>query len=39
METNQATNEAAARYFLETYPDIWTKWVAPDVAEKIKAAL
>jgi glycine betaine/proline transport system substrate-binding protein len=39
MDENQGTNEDAAKHFLETYPDMWTKWVAPDVAEKIKAAL
>ena len=39
MEANQGTNGDGARYFLETYPDIWTKWVAPDVAEKIRAAM
>ncbi|MGG7517665.1 ABC transporter substrate-binding protein [Allorhizobium undicola] len=39
MSENQADNEEAAEYFLKTYPDIWSKWVAPDVAEKIKAEL
>ncbi|OJF91928.1 ABC transporter substrate-binding protein [Rhizobium sp. 58] len=39
MDENQGTNEDAAKHFLETYPDMWTKWVAPEVAEKVKAAL
>ena len=39
MDSNQGTNEDAAKYFLKTYPDMWTKWVAPDVAEKVKASL
>ncbi|APG84841.1 ABC transporter substrate-binding protein [Sinorhizobium americanum CCGM7] len=39
MDQNRATNEDAARYFLEHFPDIWAKWVSPDVAEKVKAAL
>ena len=39
MEENQGTNEDGAKHFLETYPDMWTKWVAPEVAEKVKAAL
>lgn len=39
MADNQGTNEDAARHFLSTYPDIWTKWVSPEVAEKVKAAL
>lgn len=36
---NTATNEDAAKHFLETYPDLWTQWVSPEVADKIKAAL
>ena len=39
MAENKAGNEAAARHFLQTYPDLWTTWVSPDVAGKIKAAL
>ncbi len=39
MDENQGTNEDAAKHFLETYPEMWTTWIAPDVAEKIKAAL
>lgn len=39
MDANQGTNEDAAEHFLKTYPDMWTAWVAPDVAEKIKAGL
>ena len=39
MDANQGTNEDAAKYFLETYPDMWTKWVSPEVAEKVRAAL
>ncbi|MFB2551727.1 glycine betaine ABC transporter substrate-binding protein [Ensifer soli] len=39
MDENQGTNEDAAKYFLANYQDMWTKWVAPDVAEKVKASL
>ncbi|CAN7481397.1 ABC transporter substrate-binding protein [Rhizobium sp. LjRoot30] len=39
MDENQGTNEDAAKHFLKDYQDMWTKWVAPDVAEKIKASL
>jgi glycine betaine/proline transport system substrate-binding protein len=39
MEENQGTNEDGAKHFLETYPDMWTTWVAPEVAEKVKASL
>ncbi|MDD2882611.1 MAG: ABC transporter substrate-binding protein [Rhodoferax sp.] len=39
MTDNQATGEDGAKYFLKSHPEIWTTWVAPDVAEKIKAGL
>ncbi|MFU0505862.1 ABC transporter substrate-binding protein [Pseudaminobacter sp. NGMCC 1.201702] len=39
MTDNQATGEEGAKYFLENNEDIWTKWVSPEVAEKVKAAL
>lgn len=37
MSDNQADNADTAKYFLETYPDVWAKWVSPEVAEKVKA--
>lgn len=39
MTDNQATGEDGAIYFLENNPDIWTPWVTPEAAERIKAAL
>ncbi|MDE1158395.1 MAG: ABC transporter substrate-binding protein [Neorhizobium sp.] len=39
QDDNLATNADAAKHFLETSPDIWTKWVTPAVADKVKAAL
>ncbi|WP_377289496.1 ABC transporter substrate-binding protein [Rhizobium sp. SG2393] len=39
MDSNQGTNEDGAKYFLQNFPDMWTKWVSPEVAEKVKAAL
>lgn len=39
MTDNQATNEDGAWHFLETQQDLWTTWVSPEVAEKVKAAL
>lgn len=39
MVEEQATGEEGAYHFLEEYPDVWTEWVAPDVAERVKAAL
>ncbi len=39
MTEEQATGEDAAWYFLENYEDIWTQWVSPEVAAKIKSEL
>ena len=39
MDDNQATAEDSALYFLNTYPEIWTKWVTPEAAKKVKASL
>lgn len=38
-DENQATGEDTALHFLESQPDVWTKWVSPEVAKKVKAAL
>jgi glycine betaine/proline transport system substrate-binding protein len=39
MTDNQATGEDGAKYFLKNNEDVWTKWVTPEVAEKVKASL
>ena len=39
MDDNQATAEQSALHFLNTYPEIWTKWVTPKAAKKVKASL
>lgn len=39
MTDNQATGEEGARHFLQENEDIWSEWVSPETAEKIKAAL
>ncbi|PWJ86477.1 glycine betaine/proline transport system substrate-binding protein [Pseudaminobacter salicylatoxidans] len=39
MTDNQATGEEGAKYFLKNNEDIWTKWVSPEVAEKVKASI
>lgn len=39
MTDNQATGEDAAYHFLEAYGDVWSEWVTPEVAEKVKSAL
>lgn len=38
MTDNQANGEDGAKWFLNNMPDVWTKWVPADVAEKVKAA-
>lgn len=39
MTENQATGEDGAKYFLKEHKDLWLKWVSPDAAKKINAAL
>lgn len=39
MTENQANGEDGARWFFENMPEIWTRWVPADVAEKVRAAL
>lgn len=39
MQEEQANGEVAAKHFLKTYPEAWTKWVPADVAKKVQAAL
>lgn len=36
---NQASGEDGAKHFLKTRADVWTKWVTPAAAQKIKASL
>lgn len=39
MTDNQATGDAGAKYFLKNNEEIWTKWVSPEAAEKVKKSL
>jgi glycine betaine/proline transport system substrate-binding protein len=39
MSENNVDTEAAAIYFLKTYPDTWKTWVPEDVAQKVEQAL
>lgn len=39
QEDEQATNEDAARHFLETQPDIWKAWLSPEIATKVEKSL
>lgn len=36
---NQASGEDAARHFLKANPEVWSKWVTPAAAKKIKDSL
>lgn len=38
MTDNQANGADGAKWFIKNMPDVWTKWVPADVAEKVKAA-
>jgi glycine betaine/proline transport system substrate-binding protein len=39
MTDNQAAGEEGAKHFLKESPEIWTKWVTPEAADKIKKSL
>lgn len=39
QQQNKATNADTARHFIETEAGTWSKWVTPDVAQKIRDAL
>ncbi|RJT26761.1 ABC transporter substrate-binding protein [Mesorhizobium waimense] len=39
MTENQANGADGAKWFLKSMPEVWTKWVPAEVAEKVKAAL
>ena len=39
MKDESASAEQAAVWFLKNYEDLWTGWVTPEVAAKVKAAL
>lgn len=39
MRDHDANAGAAARHFLQTRADVWTRWVPADVAARVKAAL
>lgn len=38
MSDNQANGEDGAKWFIKNMPEVWTKWVPADIAEKVKAA-
>ena len=39
MTDNQANGADGARWFIQNIPEVWTKWVPADVADKVKAAV
>ncbi|HEX78918.1 MAG TPA: ABC transporter substrate-binding protein [Dehalococcoidia bacterium] len=39
MESNEATAEEAAVFFLQEYESVWTQWVPSDIVDKVKEAL
>lgn len=39
MTDNQASGEDGAKHFLKSNVDVWSKWVSPEAAEKVKASL
>ncbi|WP_202614826.1 ABC transporter substrate-binding protein [Elioraea sp. Yellowstone] len=39
MQETDATAAEAAKHFLKTREDVWTGWVPPEVAARVKAAL
>lgn len=39
MSDNQANGADGAKWFIKNMPEVWTKWVPADVAEKVKAGL
>ncbi|MBB6481394.1 ABC transporter substrate-binding protein [Spirochaeta isovalerica] len=39
MDQNEWSTAEAAQWFLKNKEDVWTEWVSPEVAEKVKAAL
>lgn len=36
MEDEQGSNEDGAYFFIENFEDVWSQWVSPEVAAKIK---
>ncbi len=39
MDINDWTTEETAKWFLQNKEAVWTQWISPEVAEKVKAAL
>lgn len=39
MQRTKGSADDAARHFLKTHAELWTTWVAPEVAARVKAAL
>ncbi|HEU5140214.1 MAG TPA: ABC transporter substrate-binding protein [Bacillales bacterium] len=39
MHKNKASAEEAAHWWMKKHPDLWTKWVPKEIAQKVKKAI
>jgi glycine betaine/proline transport system substrate-binding protein len=39
MQENDAEADETAKWFLQEYEDLWTKWLPEDIAGKVQEAL
>jgi len=39
MQTGKISADAAARLFLMKHPEVWERWVSPDVARRVRSSL
>jgi len=39
MQTGKLSADAAARLFLMKHPEVWERWVSPDVARRVRSSL
>ncbi len=39
MDDNDWSTEETAKWFIENKEEVWTKWISPEAAKKVKAAL
>lgn len=39
MQTGKVSADAAARLFLMNHPEVWERWVSPDVARRVRSSL
>jgi len=39
MQTGKLSADGAARLFLLNHPEVWEKWVTPDVVKRVRLSL